>query len=82
MKYQLMASYDCGMHYGKVMSADDIAEFGDKCRQLDEDCLRWVIEDENGNQVVEPQYMCRIYKEILLTMEAARMRPFYEEELK
>jgi hypothetical protein len=49
MKYKLMVSYDCGISYSTEAKADTVDELVKKAVELklDENWLRWVIEDEN-----------------------------------
>jgi len=49
MKYKLLVSYDCGIRYDVKAEADTVEELVKKAVELklDEQYLRWVIEDEN-----------------------------------
>jgi len=53
MKKLLMVSYDCGMSYHEEIRSDDINDFKEKIKMCNENMLRWVIEDENGNLNLE-----------------------------
>ena len=76
MKYQLMVSYDCGMTYATEDETDDVMDFAERCKELDDGSFRWTIADEHGNDIAEPQFVCRIFRTIVAE-NAKATRPFY-----
>jgi hypothetical protein len=51
MKYRLMVSYDYGVTYQCESESDSPLELEAKGRLLDEKFIRWVIEDDTGNDI-------------------------------
>jgi hypothetical protein len=45
--YTLEVSWDCGMGYHKEAEAMDLKEFEPRCKELDDQLVRWVIRKEN-----------------------------------
>lgn len=65
--YKLMVSHDCGHRYAceaELEKLDDLIQEAQN-RKLDEQWLRWAIEDEQGN-VVEASL---IHKKIIAFMD-------------
>lgn len=67
---KLMVSYDCGINYGEEGSGslDELQEKAIEMR-LDERWLRWVIESDDGKEIVE---VSCIHKGIVDFMERLR----------
>lgn len=65
-KYTLMVSHNLGVTYTPDMYADVLASFDCRCADLDTRLLRWNIEDEEGNQVIDRP--CAIHREIVEMM--------------
>lgn len=65
MRYKLNVSYNCGISYRVERESDNLKELKKKGKELDEQTLRWVIDDEDGNQVD----CCAIHKNIVGFME-------------
>lgn len=61
-QYTLVVSYDCGSTYGPERTADDPAEFNERCDELDGVGLRWAIDDKHGQSAYR---VCRIHESIL-----------------
>ena len=70
MKYKLSVSHDCGCSYRVEKESDNLEELRKEGQKLDEQMLRWSIEDERG----EPVECCGIHKEIIGFMGAVRKR--------
>lgn len=68
MIYKLNVSYNCGASYGVKRESDNLKELKREGKKLDEQMLRWDIEDENGEQVD----CCGIHKGIVNFMGAVR----------
>ena len=66
--YVLMVSHDCGMNYRPEMKSEKIEDFEQKCKELNENWLRWVIEDEKGN--MDMNHTCSIHNDILDTIQS------------
>ncbi len=50
-KYTLFVSHNCGTSYFPEKSSDNLADFVSRCEELDEQMLRWTLEDEEGDLV-------------------------------
>ena len=70
MKYKLSVSYNCGVTYGVERESDDLEELKKAGKELDEQMLRWDIEDENGEAIE----CCAIHKSIIGFMGKVRKR--------
>jgi len=68
MKYKLNASYNCGVSYRVEKESNNLEELKEAGKKLDEQMLRWSIEDENGNQIE----CCGIHKGIVDFMGRVR----------
>ena len=68
MKYKLNVSYNCGASYRVEKESDNLEELKKAGKKLDEQTLRWDIEDENGNQIE----CCAIHKGIIDFMGKVR----------
>jgi len=68
MKYTLFVSYNCGVNYHAEAESDNPEELIQQTQKLDEDMLRWSIEDEEGNFVD----ISKIHKNIICSMEKIR----------
>ena len=68
MKYKLSVSYNCGVTYGVERESDDLEELKKAGKELDEQMLRWDIEDENGEAIE----CCAIHKSIIGFMGKVR----------
>lgn len=86
-KYQLMVSHDCGTNYHSEATADNVMAFAERCKELDHLMLRWIIADKDEKPISEPEYTCRMFREIFSSIDMARvrerrdaMKPFYEEK--
>jgi hypothetical protein len=66
MKYKLNVSYNCGTSYRVERESNNLEELKEAGKKLDEQMLRWDIEDEDG----EPIACCAIHKDIFNFMEA------------
>ena len=82
MKYKLNVSYNCGVSYGVEKESYNLEELKEAGKKLDEQMLRWDIEDENG----EPIECCVIHKGIFSFMKAVnrqesekRLQNFWNE---
>lgn len=73
MKYKLNVSYNCGTSYRVERESDDLEELKKAGKKLDEQMLRWDIEDEEGEQIE----CCAIHKGIIDFMGKVR-----EQEIK
>jgi len=51
MKYKLNVSHNCGCSYGVEKESDNLEELRKEGQKLDEQMLRWDIEDEAGKQI-------------------------------
>jgi len=63
MRYKLMASYNCGISYAPEAWGDTIEELSDAYQELEEQGMRWYIEEEDGE--ICKDVMCGIHKGIL-----------------
>lgn len=82
MKYKLNVSHNCGVSYGVERESDNLEELKKAGKELDEQMLRWDIEDEDGKSIE----CCAIYKGIFNFMEAVnrqesirRLQNFWNE---
>lgn len=66
--YKLMVSYDCGMHYTCKGKAETPEELHSKTQEFDNQGLRWVIENENG----EIEDVSLIHRNIITHIAAIR----------
>lgn len=48
MVYKLLVSYDCGMNYDSEMVSENVDDFKERCKECDENMLRWCIESAEG----------------------------------
>jgi hypothetical protein len=51
MKYKLNVSHNCGCSYGVEKESNNLEELKKEGQKLDEQMLRWDIEDESGEQI-------------------------------
>jgi len=65
-EYTLKASNNCGISYFTCMKSNDLKVLLEKGKELDEELVRWVIEDEEFNVVPE---FCAIHKDIIKEMK-------------
>lgn len=82
MKYKLNVSYNCGVSYRVERESNNLEELKEAGKKLDEQMLRWDIEDENGEQIE----CCGVHKGIIDFMEAVnrqegekRLQNFWNE---
>jgi len=61
---KLLVSYDCGVHYGLDREAEEIKDLQERMIELDNEMLRWVVEDDNGEMLA----FCNIHHSIINTM--------------
>ena len=74
MKYKLNVSHNCGISYGVEKESDNLEELKKEGKKLDEQMLRWDIEDEAGKQVE----CSAVHKGIVNFMGAMRKREVEE----
>ena len=67
--YQLLVSYDCGVRYRPDREAETIEELEPRMRQLDEQGLRWGLE-QDGIPVYDR--VCAMHLHLLATVAALR----------
>ena len=67
--FQLMVSHNCGMTYGRDREAETIEELEPRMQQLDEEMLRWYLEEDG-----EPTYerVCGIHAGLLALVRSLR----------
>lgn len=68
MKYKLNVSHDCGCSYRVEKESDNLEELKKEGQKLDEQMLRWDIEDETGEQIE----CSAVHKGIVRFMRAVR----------
>ena len=88
MEYKLQVSRDAGISYYTVSESDDYMDFAEQCRRFDEDGLRWLIEDDEGNLLSDEKFLCHVHKAIfgdIAFMSGRKLThyvpAFYEEKL-
>jgi len=88
MKYKLQVSTNAGISYHTSAESDDYMDFAEKCRRLDEDGLRWHIQDDGEDLLSDEKFLCLIHKAIfrdIAVMSGQKVGPyvpaFYEEDL-
>lgn len=64
-KYRLMVSYNCGMSHTHETESNDLATFDSRCKELDNQILRWTIEEQDGKIV----RVCAIHKQMARLFE-------------
>jgi hypothetical protein len=69
--YKLMVSWDCGISYECEKKSDNINDFKERTIELDNQMLRWSIEDNKNNLVGIP---CKIHQEIIQTLSMMQNR--------
>lgn len=74
--YKLMVSHNVGISYAEEATADTIEELLPRGKELDEQMLRWVIEDEEGKVFV----FCDIHTQMMDTIQRARARQSQRKE--
>jgi len=60
--YRLMISHDCGMSYSCEKKSENVDDFKEDCKKLDEQMLRWCIEEDGK---LDMNHTCLIHKSIL-----------------
>jgi len=75
MKYKLNVSYNCGVSYRVERESDNLEELKEAGKKLDEQMLRWGIEDENGEQIE----CCAIHKGIIGFMGKMREQEYLKK---
>lgn len=68
MKYKLNVSHNCGVSYAVEKESYNLEELKKEGKKLDDQMLRWDIEDEKGEQIE----CCAIHKGIVDFMGAVR----------
>jgi len=76
MKYKLNVSYDCGISYNVEKESEDLKGLKKRGKELDEQMLRWDIENEKGEQIE----CCAIHKEIITFMAVANLKEHLKRE--
>ncbi len=64
--YKLMVSQDCGASYYCERESYRIEDFKERTEELDNQMIRWGIDDEDNNPIGIP---CKIHREIIQTMQ-------------
>lgn len=70
MKYTLYVSHNCGMSYVPERESEDLESFQARCKELNEQMLRWSLEDEDSN----PVGVCGIHAGIMAMMTVLNER--------
>ncbi|KKK55775.1 hypothetical protein LCGC14_3071140, partial [marine sediment metagenome] len=68
--FKLMVSHDCGISYHEEATAETVEELLPKGEKLDEELLRWTIDDEADDIVI----FCDIHHQMVATMAAIMLR--------
>ena len=63
---KLMSSMDCGGSYYLEFETDDIEKIKKRGKELDEQMIRWYIEDNDGE--ISKKFMSKIHHDILATL--------------
>lgn len=78
--FRLMVSRNCGISYAEEAIANDVMDFAELCRNLDDDLFRWTIADEAGKDIIEDRFMCRVFREMFGVLgHKTEAVAFYEE---